>query len=287
MSKTKKHPTNRRTTKPIRTRPFPGYRAKALGSHGQRDHSRDCRVERFRLTTLLNWYTFPFPKHPQVRCPVLRSVVLIFAFIALGYLAYTLSPSKKAGTGQQAEPIASPDNPVTLPEGDWTPPSFSEQKGRKQKQGDASNVPSGQSSGQDDIDPAEVLTIIESPRLSERGSTLRRFRFILGELPKYCPVTEGNASHADMLASVFVKLEDAGLEREEGLLALTNNLYGLTVEAAGIAKLNGYPAPPCHEVWALYLTLRLRGQLRTAAREAVAKMIGGLYGIGVENDHES
>ena len=129
------------------------------------------------------------------------------------------------------------------------------------------------------LSDAEKLTAIASPSFSEHESTQRRFEFLVKEFNKYCPEESGGASPADMLVFSHSKLKDAGLDSEESLLELANTLHRMTVEIATSAIGHDSDPPECSEIWTMYLTLRLRGQLSTEAREGVVGAARMLYGV--------
>ncbi len=131
------------------------------------------------------------------------------------------------------------------------------------------------------LSDAEKLTAIAAPSFSEHVATQRRFEFLVREFNKYCPAETSGASAADMLVFSHGKLKDAGLDSEESLLALANTLHRMTAEIAAAAIRHDSDPPKCSEIWTMYLTLRLRGQPPTEAREGVTGVVRRLY---VPND---
>ena len=127
---------------------------------------------------------------------------------------------------------------------------------------------------------AEKLTIIAAPGWGEREGMLKRFTFLLKEFETRCPPAK--ASSADMLVFSYQKIQEIGLGEEEGLLALSNTLYRLTVDIGGRTAGAQIDPPACSEVFAMYLTLRQNGQLPTEAREGVTAVVGALYGLIAE-----
>ena len=119
--------------------------------------------------------------------------------------------------------------------------------------------------------PAETLTIIQSPPLRERDTVLRRFEFLLGQFSDICRSDPAPAH--DMLAVGLQQLEEAGLEREESLLDLANNLYRMAQET----RAAGAPLS-CAEMLAAYLVSRQGGFSQTESRDAVIALasLGGL-----------
>ena len=138
------------------------------------------------------------------------------------------------------------------------------------------NAPEAVSEGGDD--PAELLTIIEDPRYRDREATRRRFDFILRQFVALCPMVSTSRSRfADMMARMLTMHEEIGLDREEGLLALSNNLHGLTTEISALANLYGYPMQDCTGVWAMYMGLRQKGFTPERAKEDVVGVVMGLF----------
>ena len=161
--------------------------------------------------------------------------------------------------------------PVPLPEGTWKPPSYSEQ------QRELPDVEE-QSPSQD---PAELLTIIESPRWRNWDATRTRFAFLLTRFTELCPhdTRRTAMSFADMLVATHGILKQAGLHSEETLLAMSNVLHGLTNDSANIAALYGFPTPKCSGTWAMYTTLRTSGYTSAMARESLVEVFMAIYGM--------
>ena len=128
------------------------------------------------------------------------------------------------------------------------------------------------------LSDAEKLTAIAAPSFSEHESTQRRFVFLVKEFNKYCPAEPSGASTADMLVFSHGKLKDAGLDSEENLLELANTLHRMTAEIAAAAISRNSDLTKCSEIWTTYLTLRLRGQPPTEAREGVTGVVRRFYG---------
>ncbi len=100
-------------------------------------------------------------------------------------------------------------------------------------------------------DQATKLTTLAKPSFREFERTKRRFRFLLPALSKSCGITQKRV--ADQVFAAFQMLEKAGMEKEEGLLQLFNNIHLLTNQ---IKVYKGGKESPCHEWWASYVTLR-------------------------------
>lgn len=130
----------------------------------------------------------------------------------------------------------------------------------------------------DSRDPAESMTIIEQPRRQDRAATHRRFDFLLRQFVGLCPMAgTTRAGFADMMVYMFERLEEIGLDREEGLLALSNNLYGLTEEVSSLASVYGYPMQDCVQLWAMYMQLRKSGHTPERAKEGISGIVVGLF----------
>ena len=128
------------------------------------------------------------------------------------------------------------------------------------------------------LSDAEKLTAIAAPSFSKHESTQQRFEFLVKEFNEYCPEESSGASPADMLVFSHGKLKDAGLDSEESLLELANTLHRMTAEIAAAALGRNSDLTKCSEIWTMYLTLRLRGQPSTEAREGVTGVVRMLYG---------
>lgn len=111
-----------------------------------------------------------------------------------------------------------------------------------------------QSKATDEI--IDNLVFIADPSWGERDTYKRRFRFLLREFNRSCHDIKSEGEVGGKLAFIFGKLRDFGLEKEEGLLLLSNNLYRLTTE---IKSLSGKDSIGCVAPWATYLMLRKGG----------------------------
>ena len=115
-------------------------------------------------------------------------------------------------------------------------------------------------------DPAEMLTILARPSRSERDTTLRRFRFVLPRIVKSCSDVTTETFAGDMIAFMHQKLEDAGLEREDGgYLGIANTFHGMLSEVSAIM---GGPIK-CADLLAAYALLREDGYSTSESRDAV------------------
>ena len=131
----------------------------------------------------------------------------------------------------------------------------------------------------EDMSDAEQLTVIASPSRGERETTQRRFEFLLNRFNEYCPTEDGEASVSDMLVFTHGKSKEAGLDGEESLLDLSNTLHRMTSEIATASSAARMDQPACAEIWSMYLVLRNGGYSPIEARESVAAVAGGLYGL--------
>ena len=125
-----------------------------------------------------------------------------------------------------------------------------------------------------DRTPAENMTIIESPRFGERDTVLRRFEFLLDRFSDLCR-GEGAPVH-DMLVVSYQQLIDAGLEREESLLDLSNTLYRAAQEtrSAGVRP----DQVSCAELFSMYVVSRQGGFSQEESRQAAVALaaLGGI-----------
>ncbi len=160
------------------------------------------------------------------------------------------------------------------------PPVTPEQIRQAKREREHDNQPPQSRQTQPTHSDAEKLTVISEPGWGEYENTLKRFTFLLKEFEVRCPPAQ--ASPADMLAASYQKIMDIGLGEEEGLLALSNTLYRLTVDIGVRASGAQIDPPACSEVFAMYLTLRQNGQSPTEAREGVTAVAGALYGLVAE-----
>ena len=122
--------------------------------------------------------------------------------------------------------------------------------------------------------PAENMTTIESPRFGERDTVLRRFQFLLDRFSALCP--RESAPVHDMLVFSYQKLIEAGLEREESLLDLSNTLYRAAQESrsAGVRP----DQVSCAELFAMYVVSRQGGFSQEESRQAAVALaaLGGI-----------
>ena len=84
---------------------------------------------------------------------------------------------------------------------------------------------------------------------------------------------------SDMLVFTHGKIKEAGLDGEESLLDLSNTLHRMTSEIATTSSAARMDQPACAEIWSMYLVLRNGGYSPIEARESVAAVAGGLYGL--------
>ena len=115
----------------------------------------------------------------------------------------------------------------------------------------------------------EKMTIIESPDFGKSTETKKRFRYVLPMLVERCSDIEQAIRAADIIASLYQELDDAGLGSEEGFLALTNNLHRMTM---AISRRVRSPIN-CVDAWVAYATVRLEGMGPEESREGVEQFL--------------
>ena len=123
--------------------------------------------------------------------------------------------------------------------------------------------------------PAELMTIIESPSWGKTADTKKRFEYILPRFVSMCSDIDDDMKAADMLTLSRNKLDEAGLAGEEGLLSVSNTLFGLTssLSALGVSYSRNMK---CAEIFSLYLTARLNGQSPKESKDGVYTLISAL-----------
>ena len=115
----------------------------------------------------------------------------------------------------------------------------------------------------------EKMTIIESPDFRNVAETKKRFRYVLPMLVERCSDIEQSIRAGDIIASLYLSLDDAGLGSEEGFLALTNNLHRMTMATSRRVQ-----SPiKCVDAWAAYVTLRLEGMGPEESRKGVEQIL--------------
>lgn len=134
---------------------------------------------------------------------------------------------------------------------------------------------SAASSLQAEKSPAELLTIIESPSWGKTADTQKRFEYILPKFVLMCSDIDNDMKAADMLTFSRNKLDEAGLAGEEGLLSVSNTLFGLTssLSALGVSYSRNMK---CAEIFSLYLTARLNGQSPKESKDGVYALVSAL-----------
>ena len=98
----------------------------------------------------------------------------------------------------------------------------------------------------------EMLTALAEPRTSEIVTTQKRFEFLIPRLVRLCNDIPGPTKAGDMLVFCWNDLKEAGLGSEEGLLALSNNLFSITTQVSAL----GLDTLKCSEWWSAYLVAR-------------------------------
>ena len=116
----------------------------------------------------------------------------------------------------------------------------------------------GTQSDPENADLAYKLMVIAQPSLGDRETTQRRFEFLLPRLVQLCTDFTTPLKVGDVLVGLSTSLKEAGMEKEEGLLDLANNLFRLSEEVDLLDKLAKIDSRPdkCAEPWSMYITIR-------------------------------
>ena len=131
------------------------------------------------------------------------------------------------------------------------------------------------------------LTTIEDPPWKERESVQRRFEFLLQEFDTYCPKKPDAASIGDQLAFSYRKLKEIGLDREETILDLFNQNHRMIADIFTIANAErDVSTPGCTQFFAMYISLRKRGESPDNARRGIVALYKGLMMVGAETDNK-
>lgn len=102
---------------------------------------------------------------------------------------------------------------------------------------------------------AYKLTVVAGTRARDYQATETRFDFVVGRLDQICEDFESETRVADGLVATWNLLKEAGLDQEEGLLAMTNALHRLT---SRVFSLQGSEVQ-CAQYWGLYASFRQQG----------------------------
>ena len=143
-----------------------------------------------------------------------------------------------------------------------TPEELAAQKARNQERVERTveerAVVAGGQPETETADLAYKLRVIAQPSLGDRETTQRRFEFLLPRLVQLCSDFKTPLKVADVLVGLSTSLKEAGMEQEEGLLDLVNNLFRLSNEVDLLDKLAKIDSRPnkCAEPWAMYITIR-------------------------------
>ena len=121
-------------------------------------------------------------------------------------------------------------------------------------------------------DISETMAVI-----SGNDDDTQRFRFLLPRFVDRCPDILSVTNTGDMLAFSYKQLSEAGLEREEGLLDISNNLYFVVSRVHAAAERAEAASPKCAELFAMYLVGREEGQLADEAKDGVIAIASALY----------
>ena len=112
----------------------------------------------------------------------------------------------------------------------------------------------------------EMLTLIAQPQRSERVTTQKRFKFLVPRFVRMCDDIGTPMKASDMLVFSWKEMEKAGLGSEEGLLALSNNLFSIASQVSAL----GLDTMKCAEWWSAYLVARQEtGMSQSEAKAAV------------------
>ena len=131
-------------------------------------------------------------------------------------------------------------------------------------------------------DLAYKLMLIAQPSLGDKETTQRRFEFLLSRLVPLCTDFKTPLKVGDVLVGLSTILKEAGMEQEEGLLDLANNLFRLSKEVDLLDKLAKVPdrAKKCAEPWAMYITIRREQNAPPEkAINAVTSVFESLYSL--------
>ncbi len=148
-------------------------------------------------------------------------------------------------------------------------------------EGDSDSPATSSNSSSSKTSTAYKLAVVAGTRVGDIETTEKRFAFVLPRLDRICTDIASEERIADILVTLHRKLEEAGLEREEDLLQLTNNLYRLSnvvdtaYRAAGI---DSGPPNKCQEPWATYITLRQQAHLPDDAIRSISAVVNSLVG---------
>ena len=118
----------------------------------------------------------------------------------------------------------------------------------------------------DDI--SETMAVI-----SGNDDDTQRFRFLLPRFVDRCSDILSVTNAGDMLAFSYKQESEAGLEREEGLLAISNNLYSVVSEVRAAAERAEAASPKCAELFAMYLVGREEGQSADEAKDGACLLL--------------
>ena len=120
--------------------------------------------------------------------------------------------------------------------------------------------------------PAEKMTVIAAPSWRDMANTEKRFGYVLPRFVSMCADLDRDSRAADMLVFTWQKLEEAGLGGEEGLLSVSNTLFGLTTS---LSAMGGTYARnmKCAEIFTMYLSARLGGTSVKESKDGVYELI--------------
>ena len=126
---------------------------------------------------------------------------------------------------------------------------------------------------------SEMMATLSNPAWGSYETTHRRFKFLLGRFKEECSQETGKATIGDRIFLIHKKLKESGLDGEEGLLDLSNNLYRVTVDIGISSRIAKVPPPKCSESWVLYLLARQNGHPPDESRQLVTQVVKGFYRV--------
>ncbi len=115
---------------------------------------------------------------------------------------------------------------------------------------------------------AYKLAVVADVGWRQFESTERRFAFVLPRLNDVCTDIVSEERVADHLVLLHQQLEEAGLEREEELPQLVDNVFSL----ANVIGVSG-KGDQCVEIWVMYILARRKGMSQHDALEGVKQYV--------------
>ena len=125
----------------------------------------------------------------------------------------------------------------------------------------------GQMAGESVYKQAYKMMLLSNPDVSDRAHVEKRYRVILPGLIKNCDDVSTVLDAGNMLYDTYRDMDKAGLGVEEGLFALSKNLYRIT---KGISQ-TAQPGFNCAEVFSMYVMVRREGATPEEVRGDMTK----------------